>query len=54
MSSYGHIRDLKKKEISIDMDTLEPDYEIPDEKRKLVSELKQNSKKRRKGLAGIR
>ena len=45
MSSYGHIRDLKKKEISIDMDTLEPDYEIPDEKRKLVSELKQNSKK---------
>lgn len=31
MSSYGHIRDLKKKEISIDMDTLEPDYEIPEE-----------------------
>ena len=48
MSSYGHIRDLKKKEISIDMDTLEPDYEIPDEKRKLVSELKQNSKKAEK------
>ena len=23
MSSYGHIRDLKKKEISIDLDTLE-------------------------------
>ena len=35
MSSYGHIRDLKKKEISIDMDTLEPDYEIPDEKEKV-------------------
>ena len=33
MSSYGHIRDLKKKEISIDMDTLEPDYEIPEERR---------------------
>ena len=48
MSSYGHIRDLKKKEISIDMATLEPDYEIPDEKRKLVSELKQNSKKAEK------
>ena len=40
MSSYGHIRDLKKKEISIDMDTLEPTYEIPDEKKKLVGELR--------------
>lgn len=39
-SSYGHIRDLRKKEISINLDTLEPYYEIPDEKRKLVSELK--------------
>ena len=27
MSSYGHIRDLKKKELSIDTTTLEPDYE---------------------------
>ena len=45
MSSYGHIRDLKKKEISIDMNTLEPDYEIPEEKKKLVSELKSNAKK---------
>ena len=23
MSSYGHIRDLKKKELSVDLDTLE-------------------------------
>ena len=45
MSSYGHIRDLKKKEISIDMDSLEPDYEIPEEKKKLVGELKSNAKK---------
>ena len=45
MSSYGHIRDLKKKEISINMDSLEPNYEIPDEKKKLVSELKSNAKK---------
>ena len=36
MSSYGHIRDLKKKEISIDDKTLEPEYEIPEEKVKLV------------------
>lgn len=39
-SSYGHIRDLRKKELSIDPESLEPYYEIPDEKRKLVSELK--------------
>ena len=45
MSSYGHIRDLKKKEISIDLKTLQPDYEIPDEKKKLVAELKASAKK---------
>lgn len=44
MSSYGHIRDLKKKELSIDPKTLEPKYEIPEEKKKLVSELKKNAK----------
>lgn len=48
MSSYGHIRDLKKKEISIDLNTLEPDYEIPDEKKKLVSELRKNAKAAKK------
>ena len=48
MSSYGHIRDLKKKELSIDPKTLEPDYEIHDEKKKLVSELKSNAKKAKK------
>ena len=48
MSSYGHIRDLKKKEISIDMKSLEPDYEIPDEKKKLVSELRSQVKKSEK------
>src|SRR5574344_2971042 len=44
MSSYGHIRDLKKKELSIDERTLEPEYEIPDEKKKLVGELKKQAK----------
>ena len=44
MSSYGHIRDLKKKELSIDIDSLKPDYEIPAEKEKVVRELKQNAK----------
>ena len=43
MSSYGHIRDLKKKELSIDDSTLEPEYEIPEEKKKLVSELKKQA-----------
>ena len=44
MSSYGHIRDLKKKELSINTDTLEPYYEIPTEKAKLVAELKKQCK----------
>ena len=48
MSSYGHIRDLKKKELSIDDDTLEPEYEIPEDKKKLVNELKSNAKKAEK------
>ena len=45
MSSYGHIRDLRKKELSINEKTLEPEYEIPEEKKKLVSELRSNAKK---------
>ena len=48
MSSYGHIRDLKKKELSINDDTLEPEYEIPEEKKKLVAELKSQAKKAEK------
>ena len=48
MSSYGHIRDLKKKEMSIDIDTLEPVYEIPEEKIKLVKDLKSNAEKAEK------
>ena len=43
-SSFGHIRDLKKKTLSINEKTMEPDYEIPEEKRKLVSELKKQVK----------
>ena len=44
MSSYGHIRDLKKKELRIDEKTFEPDYEIPEDKKKIVTELKKNAK----------
>ena len=43
MSSYGHIRDLKKKELSINDDTLEPEYEIPEEKKKLVNDLRKQA-----------
>jgi len=48
MSSYGHIRDLKKKELSIDDNTLEPEYEIPAEKMKLVSDLQSKAEKAEK------
>ncbi len=48
MSSYGHIRDLKKKELSIDDKTLEPEYEIPAEKTKLVAELQSKAEKAEK------
>ena len=41
MSSYGHIRDLKKKSFSIDIDNdFHPVYEIPDDKTQLVAELR--------------
>ena len=40
MSSFGHIRDLKKKDFSIDIDTFVPTYEIPTDKKKIVDELR--------------
>ena len=45
MSSYGHIRDLKTKEFSIDVEhDYAPQYVIPADKKKLVSELKSEAK----------
>lgn len=42
MSSFGHIRDLRKKSFSIDFErNYMPLYEIPAEKRDLVKQLKQ-------------
>jgi len=45
LSSFGHIRDLPKKGLSIDKDKgFEPTYEIPADKKKVVSELKKEAK----------
>ncbi|MCM1004948.1 MAG: type I DNA topoisomerase [Prevotella sp.] len=46
MSSFGHIRDLRKKDFSIDVDNnFKPVYEIPAEKKELVSQLKEAAAK---------
>ena len=45
MSSYGHIRDLEKKDFSIDVENdFQPIYEIPEDKLALVQELKKAAK----------
>jgi len=45
MSSYGHIRDLKKKNFGIDIDqNFKPEYEIPDDKKALVADLRKKAK----------
>ena len=45
MSSYGHIRDLLKKDFSIDVDKgFAPIYEVPDDKKELVKQLKKAAK----------
>jgi DNA topoisomerase-1 len=45
-SSYGHIRDLSKKNLGIDIDNgFQPDYEIDPDKKKVVAELKDGVKK---------
>ena len=44
MSSYGHIRDLRKKDFGIDLGDLDPEYEVPEEKEALVRQLKKNAR----------
>ncbi|MCH5227727.1 MAG: type I DNA topoisomerase [Muribaculaceae bacterium] len=45
LSSYGHIRDLKKHGFSIDIDNnFEPEYEIPEDKQDLVKRLRKAAK----------
>ncbi|AYD46957.1 type I DNA topoisomerase [Arachidicoccus soli] len=46
VSSYGHIRDLAKGDNGIDIENkFTPSYIVPDEKTKVVSQLKQQAKK---------
>ena len=45
LSSYGHIRDLKKKVFSVNLKDFTPQYEIPEEKEALVQSLKTAAKK---------
>lgn len=46
LSSYGHIRDLKQKSFSIDVkNEFKPLYEVPEDKEKIVRELKTAAKK---------
>ena len=45
-SSFGHIRDLSKKDLGVNLDKdYEPVYEIPSDKRKVVEELSSLAKK---------
>lgn len=44
-SSFGHIRDLPKKGMGIDLATFTPDYEVSADKKKLVTELRAAVKK---------
>lgn len=45
-SSYGHIRDLSSKDFGIDVKNgFSPNYIIPDEKKKVVADLKEMTKK---------
>lgn len=44
-SSFGHIRDLQDKSLSIDVEHgFKPEYEIPSDKKKVVAELKKAAK----------
>ncbi len=52
MSSYGHIRDLPKNKLNIDIqNNFEPNYQISDDKKKIVSQLKKESKNKKVWLA---
>ncbi len=46
LPSYGHIRDLRKKDFSIDIaDRFKPIYEVPEDKKRVVASLKSEASK---------
>ena len=46
LPSYGHIRDLRKKDFSIDIEHgFKPIYEVPEDKKRVVASLKQEADK---------
>lgn len=56
LSSYGHIRDLKKKDFSVDIEhNYKPIYEIPaDKKKKVGGNAETGGRQSGYGLAGFR
>ena len=54
-ASLGHIKDLPKKDLAVDVENgFEPHYEVIEGKKKLITELKQAAKRRRLHLPGGR
>ena len=43
-SSFGHIRDLKKKDFGVNLDTFTPEYELSNDKQQVVSDLRKAAK----------
>ena len=48
LSSFGHIRDLKKKDFGVDLNTFQPEYEISSDKQHVASDLRAAAKKAEK------
>ena len=44
LSSFGHIRDLKKKDFGVNLETFAPEYEISNDKQQVVNDLRKAAK----------
>ena len=54
MSSFGHIRDLAKKDFGVNPKTFAPVYIIPDDKKKSGERVARPSQEERNHLVGFR
>ena len=43
-ASYGHVRDLPKSKLGIDLRTFQPDYVVPDDSEKVARQLRKDAK----------